>query len=49
MLQEAAAGAGGRLEAVDTPFADFSLPPHFSHQHLAAQYMQLVTRLLSAH
>jgi hypothetical protein len=49
MLQDAAAAAGGRLEVVDAPLADFSLPPQFSHQHLAIQCTQLVTRLLAAH
>jgi hypothetical protein len=50
MLQEAAAAAaGGRLEAVNVPLADFGLPPKFSHQHLAVQYTEMVTRLLAAH
>ena len=49
MLQEAAAAAGGRLEAVNAPLADFGLPPQFTHQHLAVQYTEMVTRLLAAH
>jgi hypothetical protein len=49
MLQEAAAAAGGRLEAVNAPLADYGLPPQFTHQHLAVQYTEMVTRLLAAH
>lgn len=48
VLQEAASAAGGTLEAVDAPLADFALPPRFSRQHLAVQYTQ-VSRVLAAH
>lgn len=46
MLQQASATATGRLELVDAPLQEWSLPPKFSHQHLAVQYTVMVSRLL---
>ena len=47
MLREATATASGRLEAVQVPLQEFSLPPRFCHQHLAVQYTTMVQRLLA--
>lgn len=48
VLQEAAASAGGSLEAVEAPLADFALPPRFCHQHLAVQTTHLISHVLAA-
>lgn len=48
VLQEAAASAGGSLEPVEAPLADFALPPRFCHQHLAVQTTDMIGHVLAA-